>query len=78
MKYLVLIPDGMADEPISALNGKTPMQAASKPTMDFLASLSTVGTVISNLNRCRSGRQRIFILSFRLGYIFLQKKSASF
>lgn len=45
MKYLVLIPDGMADEPISALNDKTPMAYADKPTMDALAKKSTVGTV---------------------------------
>ena len=45
MKYLVLIPDGMADEKISALNNKTPMQAANKPNMDALASKSIVGTV---------------------------------
>ena len=45
MKYLVLIPDGMADEKIKALGDKTPMQAASKPTMDMLAAHSVVGTV---------------------------------
>ncbi len=45
MKYLVLIPDGMADEKISALGGKTPMEAADKKTMDALASRSIVGTV---------------------------------
>ncbi len=45
MKYLVLIPDGMADEPIAALDNKTPMQAASKPCMDMLASRSLIGTV---------------------------------
>lgn len=45
MKYLVLIPDGMADEKISALGGKTPMEAAKKPTMDALARHSLVGTV---------------------------------
>lgn len=45
MKYLVLIPDGMADEPIPSLNEKTPMQAAKKPTMDCLAAHSVVGTV---------------------------------
>lgn len=47
MKYLVLIPDGMADEPIPQLNGKTPMQAAKKNTMDMLASRSVVGTVLN-------------------------------
>ncbi len=45
MKYLVLIPDGMADEKIPALDNKTPMEAASKPTMDTLASSSLIGTV---------------------------------
>ena len=45
MKYLVLIPDGMADEPIAELGNMTPMQKAHKPTMDMLASKSFVGTV---------------------------------
>ena len=45
MKYLVLIPDGMADEPVEALGMKTPMQAANKPTMDLLARDALVGTV---------------------------------
>jgi 2,3-bisphosphoglycerate-independent phosphoglycerate mutase len=45
MKYLVLIPDGMADEPINELGGLTPMQKANKPNMDMLASKAWVGTV---------------------------------
>lgn len=45
MKYFVLIPDGMADEKIEALGGRTPMQAAKKPMMDALAKKSLVGTV---------------------------------
>lgn len=45
MKYLVLIPDGMADEPIAAFGGKTPMQQAKKPVMDALAREALVGTV---------------------------------
>lgn len=45
MKYLVLIPDGMADEKIDALGGLTPMQKANKPCMDALAKRSLVGTV---------------------------------
>ena len=45
MKYLVLIPDGMADVKIEQLGNKTPMQAAKKPTMDALAKKSLVGTV---------------------------------
>ncbi len=45
MKYLILIPDGMADTPISELGNLTPMQKADKPTMNMLASMSLVGTV---------------------------------
>ncbi len=45
MKYLVLIPDGMADEKIASLGDRTPMQAAHKPTMDALAKDALVGTV---------------------------------
>lgn len=45
MKYLILIPDGMADEHIDALGGVSPMAKADKPMMDLLASKSLVGTV---------------------------------
>ena len=45
MKYLVLIPDGMADEKIEALGNRTPMEAACKPMMDALAKNALVGTV---------------------------------
>jgi len=37
MKYIVLVPDGLADEPLKELGGKTPMEAAQTPNMDFLA-----------------------------------------
>ena len=47
MKYLVLVPDGMADRPIPQLGGKTPMEKAHKPTMDALASRSVCGTVLN-------------------------------
>ncbi len=47
MKYLVLIPDGMADEPIKTLGDKTPMQTAKKPMMDKLAASARVGTVLN-------------------------------
>ena len=45
MKYLVLIPDGMADYPVESLNNKTPMEAAYKPVMDKLAKQSYYGLV---------------------------------
>ncbi len=43
MKYLVLLGDGMADEPLEALNGKTPLEHAATPNMDKMATLGEVG-----------------------------------
>ncbi len=37
-KYLVLVGDGMADYPIDALGGKTPLEVAHTPNMDLIAS----------------------------------------
>ena len=45
MKYLVVIPDGMADEKIPALGNLTPMEKAHKPCMDTLVKKSYTGTV---------------------------------
>lgn len=45
MKYVVLLCDGMADYPIESLGGKTPLEAAHTPCMDFLAQTSEVGLV---------------------------------
>lgn len=44
MKYVVLIGDGMADEKIDELEGKTPLQYARTPNMDMLASRGIIGT----------------------------------
>ncbi len=43
MKYIVILADGMADEPLEALGGKTPMEAACKPHMDKLACQGIMG-----------------------------------
>ena len=45
MKYIVVLGDGMADDPIPELGGKTPMEAARTPVMDELASKGSLGTV---------------------------------
>ncbi|MFB0560462.1 MAG: cofactor-independent phosphoglycerate mutase [Candidatus Lokiarchaeia archaeon] len=37
MKYVVIVGDGMADHPLDELNGKTPLQIANKPNMDYIA-----------------------------------------
>ncbi len=43
MKYIVILGDGMADEPLAALGGKTPLEYASTPTMDQLAGKGEMG-----------------------------------
>lgn len=45
MKYLVVLYDGMADYPVPALNGRTPMEVAVKPNFDNLGKRGTVGIV---------------------------------
>ena len=45
MKYVIVLGDGMADEPIEALGGKTPLEAAATPTMDALAAAGEMGMV---------------------------------
>ena len=45
MKYIVVLGDGMADEPIPALGGRTPLDAAVTPVLDELAGKGTLGTV---------------------------------
>ncbi|MDR0844978.1 MAG: phosphoglycerate mutase, partial [Tannerella sp.] len=43
MKYIIILGDGMADEPIPGLGGKTPLQYAQTPFMDELARLGVTG-----------------------------------
>lgn len=45
MKYLVMLCDGMADEPNEALGNSTPMEKANKPCMNSLAAKAEVGIV---------------------------------
>ena len=45
MKYIVILCDGMADEPLEKLGGKTPLEAARTPNMDRLAKCAEIGMV---------------------------------
>ncbi len=45
MKYAVVLYDGMADYPVPALGGKTPMMCADKPIFDSMGKRGTVGLV---------------------------------
>lgn len=43
MKYMIILGDGMADEPVGSLGGKTPIEYADTPTLDKLAPVSEIG-----------------------------------
>lgn len=72
MKYIIVLGDGMADEPIAELGDKTPLQAVETPAMDYLAThgrsglLTTVpegyepGSEIANLSVLGYDLDRVF------------------
>lgn len=43
MKYIVILGDGMADEPLPQLGGRTPLDVANTPVMDSLAGMGEMG-----------------------------------
>ncbi len=45
MKYIVILGDGMSDDPVEALGGKTPLEAANIPNLDALACMGELGLV---------------------------------
>ncbi|MBQ7801584.1 MAG: cofactor-independent phosphoglycerate mutase [Oscillospiraceae bacterium] len=45
MKYIVILGDGMADEPLDRLDGRTPLECAATPAMDALACQGEMGLV---------------------------------
>ncbi|MBL1216696.1 MAG: cofactor-independent phosphoglycerate mutase [Planctomycetes bacterium] len=43
MKYVLILPDGAADDPLPSLDGKTPLAAAATPNMDLVAAHGVQG-----------------------------------
>ena len=48
MKYVVILGDGMADEPIESLGGRTILEAANTPYMDELSKVSEIVPIPSS------------------------------
>ncbi len=46
-KYIVIVPDGAPDYPLKELEGRTPLEAAATPNMDYIASQGICGTAIT-------------------------------
>ncbi|MCX5716116.1 MAG: cofactor-independent phosphoglycerate mutase [Candidatus Omnitrophica bacterium] len=47
MKYIVLVADGMADRPLKELDGKTPIESARKPNMDYMVKNGQIGRAVT-------------------------------
>ncbi len=47
MKYIILLGDGMGDYKLGGLGGKTPLEAARTPAMDYAASKGEIGTTLT-------------------------------
>ena len=45
MKYIVVVPDGAADYPLEILGGRTPLEIAETPNLDYLAKRGILGRV---------------------------------
>jgi 2,3-bisphosphoglycerate-independent phosphoglycerate mutase len=47
MKYAVILPDGAADDPLPELEGRTPLEAARIPNMDWVATNGRLGRIVT-------------------------------
>ncbi|MCX8082607.1 MAG: cofactor-independent phosphoglycerate mutase [bacterium] len=66
MKYVILIMDGAGDRPLKELGGKTPLQIAKKPHIDYLTKKGRCGlfkTIPENFSTC-SGVANLSILGY--------------
>lgn len=54
-KYVIIIPDGAADEPLEQLDGKTPLEAAETPNMDRISTEGRQGLVRTVPEGCEPG-----------------------
>ena len=55
MKYIIVLGDGMADEPMEALGGKTVLEYANTPCLDRLSKMSEIGMVHTIPNGMKPG-----------------------
>ena len=66
MKYLLILADGAADEPLAELGGKTPLEVAKKPNMDKIAKNGRCG-MLKTVEECMTPGSDVANMSI-LGY----------
>lgn len=72
MKYIIILADGMADEPIAQLGDKTPLEAAHTPTLDRLAAQSRLGLLHTVPQGYAPGSEvaHLALLGYNLDHVF--------
>ncbi|MCK5244693.1 MAG: cofactor-independent phosphoglycerate mutase [Desulfobacterales bacterium] len=55
MKYVILVGDGMGDYPVDSLSGRTPLEAAKTPNMDWIVEHGEVGRAKTIPDGCEAG-----------------------
>jgi 2,3-bisphosphoglycerate-independent phosphoglycerate mutase len=72
MKTIIILGDGMADEPVEALGYKTPMQFARTPCMDRLAALGVTGRIKTVPDGFHPGSEvaNLSVLGYNLPEVF--------
>ncbi len=72
MKYIIILGDGMADEPIASLENKTPLQVAQKPNIDHLAALGRSGVLHTIPNGFPPGSEiaNLSVLGYDVAKVF--------
>lgn len=72
MKHIIILADGMADEPIAELGGKTPLQAANTPNMDWLCRNGRCGTLATVPDGYTPGSEvaHLSLLGYDLNTVF--------
>jgi len=64
MKYILVIGDGMADDPIPELQGKTPLQYAKTPMLDNLVGAGTLGNAMTIPDGMQAGSDTAMLSIF--------------
>jgi 2,3-bisphosphoglycerate-independent phosphoglycerate mutase len=72
MKYIIILADGCADEPIKELGNKTPLQAAKTPWIDALCAKSRCGKLITVPDEMPPGSEiaNLSVLGYNVREVF--------
>ena len=72
MKYIIILGDGMSDEPLANFGGKTPLQMAHKPHIDWLAKHGKAGRLITVPESMHPGSEiaNLAVLGYNVESVF--------